>query len=166
MLDPRRNTPPRPLDDWHVTFAENVGEACWNTKNIVLTDLFTGKVRCDRGVPKCGRCARLDYDCSYQGRKRYRAAQADMPRQLSELRTRLGKSRLVPQHLLFGAHVSLFIISTGLSLILFGFSTYRSSVADVVLDSMHYYHSHCVSAASPCECNLADPDASRTAGRP
>ncbi|KAL5356461.1 hypothetical protein BJX96DRAFT_142846 [Aspergillus floccosus] len=47
------------------------------------------KVRCDRGDPKCGRCARLGYDCGYQGRKRYRAAQADMPRQLSELQTRL-----------------------------------------------------------------------------
>ncbi|KAJ6172831.1 hypothetical protein N7470_001898 [Penicillium chermesinum] len=41
------------------------------------------------GDPTCGRCARLDYECSYQGRKRYRAAQADMPRQLSELQTRL-----------------------------------------------------------------------------
>ncbi|KAJ5254790.1 hypothetical protein N7505_009941 [Penicillium chrysogenum] len=47
------------------------------------------KVRCDRGDPKCGRCARLGYDCSYQGRKRHRAAQADMPRQLCELQTRL-----------------------------------------------------------------------------
>ncbi|KAK4861979.1 hypothetical protein LT330_003117 [Penicillium expansum] len=47
------------------------------------------KVRCDRGDPKCGRCARLGYDCSYQGRKRHRAAQADMPRQLCELQNRL-----------------------------------------------------------------------------
>jgi hypothetical protein len=50
-----------------------------------------GKVRCDRAHPKCGRCARLGYDCIYQGRKRHRAAQADLPRQLSELQDRLGK---------------------------------------------------------------------------
>ncbi|KAF3402823.1 Asperfuranone cluster transcription factor afoA [Talaromyces pinophilus] len=81
------------------------------------------KVRCDRGVPKCGRCARLDYDCNYQGRKRYRAAQADMSRQLSELRTRLCKSFLAQEHLLFGGHVSLFFTSTGLSLILFASTT-------------------------------------------
>ncbi|KAL4982558.1 hypothetical protein BDW68DRAFT_170641 [Aspergillus falconensis] len=47
------------------------------------------KVRCDRAVPKYGRCVRLGYDCSYRGRKQYPAAQADMPRQLSELQTRL-----------------------------------------------------------------------------
>lgn len=49
-----------------------------------------GKVGCDRADPKCGRCTRLGYDCSYQGRKLHRAAQADLPRQLSELQDRLG----------------------------------------------------------------------------
>ena len=49
------------------------------------------KVRCDRADPKCGRCTRLDYDCSYHGRTRHRAAQADLPRQLSHLQDRLGK---------------------------------------------------------------------------
>ncbi|KAJ5824337.1 hypothetical protein N7447_006677 [Penicillium robsamsonii] len=28
-----------------------------------------GKVGCDRADLKCGRCTRLGYDCSYQGRK-------------------------------------------------------------------------------------------------
>lgn len=49
-----------------------------------------GKVRCDRADPKCGRCARLDYDCSYRGRKRHRATYADLPRQLSQVQDRLG----------------------------------------------------------------------------
>ncbi|KAB8250202.1 fungal-specific transcription factor domain-containing protein [Aspergillus flavus] len=53
------------------------------------------KVRCDRGDPKCGRCARLGYDCSYQGRRRYRAAQADMPRQLCELQNRLAHAEAI-----------------------------------------------------------------------
>ena len=48
------------------------------------------KVRCDRADPKCGRCTRLDHDCSYHGRTRHRAAQADLPRQLSLLKDRLG----------------------------------------------------------------------------
>ncbi|KAL4739543.1 hypothetical protein BDV11DRAFT_215168 [Aspergillus similis] len=65
------------------------------------------KVRCDRGIPKCGRCARLGYDCSYQGRKRYRAAQADMPRQLSELRTRLASTTATPTTCPLPPHVDL-----------------------------------------------------------
>ncbi|PKY04375.1 hypothetical protein P168DRAFT_343864 [Aspergillus campestris IBT 28561] len=65
------------------------------------------KVRCDRGVLKCGRCARLGYDCNYQGRKRHRAAQADMPRQLSELQTRLASTTTTPTACPLPPHVGL-----------------------------------------------------------
>lgn len=56
---------------------------------------MAGKVRCDKAEPKCTRCTRLDYKCSYQGRTRHRASQADLPRQVSELQERLGKSGVV-----------------------------------------------------------------------
>ncbi|KAJ5187287.1 Acyl transferase/acyl hydrolase/lysophospholipase [Penicillium cf. viridicatum] len=59
--------------------------ACDTTEVKIL-----GKVGCDPADPKRGRCTRLGYDCSYQGRRQHPAAQADLPRQLSELQDRLG----------------------------------------------------------------------------
>ncbi|KAJ5373770.1 hypothetical protein N7517_005776 [Penicillium concentricum] len=55
------------------------------------------KVGCDLADPKGGRCTRLGYDCSYQGRKRRRAAKADLPRQLSELQDRLTQAEAMLQ---------------------------------------------------------------------
>ncbi|KAL5044514.1 hypothetical protein BDW71DRAFT_215689 [Aspergillus fruticulosus] len=68
---------------------------------------FAENVRCDRAVPKYGRCARLGYDCSYRGRKQYSAAQADMPRQLSELQTRLASTTTTPTACPLPPHVDL-----------------------------------------------------------
>ncbi|CZT51338.1 uncharacterized protein RSE6_12468 [Rhynchosporium secalis] len=50
------------------------------------------KVRCDRADPKCSRCTRLGYQCSYHGRTRTKASQADLPRQLAEIQNRLAQA--------------------------------------------------------------------------
>ncbi|CAI7658382.1 unnamed protein product [Penicillium glandicola] len=72
--------------------------ACDVCREQQTTEVETlGKVGCDRADPKCGRCTRLGYDCSYQGRKRHRAAQADLPRQLSELQDRLAQAEAMLQ---------------------------------------------------------------------
>lgn len=113
-----------------------------------MLTLFTGKVRCDRGDPKCGRCVRLGYDCSYQGRKRHRAAQADMPRQLCELQNRLGKC---PQS-------QIHCESIAPSLILVGcLSTCRGAPAH---DSPNSIYSHyCWTDSPSCGLILAVDDA-------
>ncbi|KAE8352203.1 hypothetical protein BDV28DRAFT_149238 [Aspergillus coremiiformis] len=81
--DDRRRSHPRPITEKERASQSQI------SGRLACDICRERKVRCDRGDPKCGRCARLGYDCSYQGRKRYRAAQADLPRQLSELQNRL-----------------------------------------------------------------------------
>lgn len=49
------------------------------------------KVRCDRGQPACGRCAKMGLGCRYAGPSKPSITKADLTTLLLDIRSRLGR---------------------------------------------------------------------------
>ena len=73
------------------TYCQHLGE-----RGTEHTRTRRKKVRCSRSDRICGRYSRRDYKCRYQGRKRHRASQAGLPRELYEFQNQLGMAYFVP----------------------------------------------------------------------